>query len=577
MKNIKTLLLLNLLLLDLLISAQSAPIAIDGIFDDWTSNLSTYTDTNEVLDGVNLLEFQVTNDENYLYLRIKADREFDLTEGSPILHNFYIYLDTDNDSSTGFSVRDDYGAELGIEFANRIVYNNFTSSSDPQVRFSDIEFRSAPTVTSDEFEIAIGRNVIPDGTNQLFSGNTIKILFRNRENFDWLPNLNNVFTYTFDETPTTPYTPITFEKTNNSHIRIVAYNTKLNSLLNSNKLDEYERIMKVVQPDIVGFVESSNTSTSYIKSLFDSWLPLGNSDGWFVRKHGGEVTVSKWEIIQEWDLRRQFPVLIDLPDSYGADLLYTNAHLNCCGADDARQDQADQYAAFILDAKAAGGNITLPEDTPIVYSGDLNLVGLSQQLKTLLTGDIQDTFTYGSGGPLDWDNSDLKEENALQSDIRMGYTWRSDGSSYPPGKLDFMIFSDHVLTSEKSFVIQTEVMSTERLNLYGLQKFDTSTASDHFPVVTDFSIKNSTLSNAEVSLLKNAIYPNPSFDELNIQLNTEGNYAITIFNSIGTNVLSTKISSSSIKLNIDSFATGLYHLKIGNDKGEQQMVKFIKK
>ncbi len=576
MKHIKTLLLLTLLTFSLSNFGQSAPIAIDGIFDDWTSDLTTFVDNSETIDGVDLLEFQVTNDENYLYIRVKADREFDLTEGSPILHNFFIYIDTDNNSDTGFKVRDDYGAELGIEFANRIIYNNFTGTSDPQVRFSDIEFRSAPTVTSNEFEIAIGRDAIPDGTNALFPSSSIKILLRNRQNFDWLPDLNNVLTYTFDETPTTPYTPIDFNKTDTSYIRIVAYNTKLNSLLDSSKLDEYERIIKAIQPDIVGFVESSDTTTDYIKSLFDNWIPLGNTDGWHVRKHGGEVTVSRWEIIQEWDLTRQFPVLIDLPDSYGTDLLYTNAHLNCCGADGARQDQVDQYAAFILDAKTEDGIITLPENTPIVYSGDLNLVGLSQQLKTLLTGNIQDTGTYGAGGPLDWDNSDLKEENALQSDIRMGYTWRSDGSSFPPGKLDFMIFSDHVLTSEKSFVIQTEVMSNDRLNLYGLQEFDTSTASDHFPVITDFSVRR-TLSNSEVTLLENALYPNPTSGSLNLQLKRSGHYSIQMFNSIGVSVLSTKTSSNLLQLNIESFASGLYHVRIQKETGEYQVIKVIKK
>ena len=43
--------------------------------------------------------------------------------------------------------------------------------------------------------------------------------------------------------------------------------------------------------DIVGFVESSDTTTDYIKSLFDNWIPLGNTDGWHVRKHGGAVTI----------------------------------------------------------------------------------------------------------------------------------------------------------------------------------------------------------------------------------------------------------------------------------------------
>lgn len=576
MKTYKTFLFF-LLFISLKGFSQSAAIQIDGVFDDWNSSLTTYTDTNETKDGIDLLEFQVTNDAEYLYIKVKANREFDLTGDDPILQNFFLYLDTDNDSSTGFKVRDDYGAELSIEFANRIVYNNFSGSTSPQVKFANIDFRSAPTVTSNEFEIAIGRSVIPDGVNALFPSSDVKILLRNRDNFDWLPNLNNVFTYTFDETPVTPYTKIDFNKTDASFIRVMAYNTFLNGLLDRDKLDEYERIMKAIQPDIVGFIESAGTSSDYIKSLFDRWIPLGNTNGWYVRKHGGEVTVSRWEISQTWDhLTRQFPLLINLPESYGIDLLYTNAHLSCCGADDSRQDQVDQYAAFILDAKSPGGIITLPKNTPIIYSGDLNLVGLSQQLKTLITGDIQDTSTYGAGGKLDWDNSDMKEENALQSDINMGYTWRSDTSSFPPGKLDFMIFSDFMLNSEKSFVLQTEVMTTDRLNLYNLQSSDTGTASDHFPVITDFSI-NKTLSTAKDELVTNSIYPNPTFGIINISFKNLKNYSINLYNVTGNNVLSTEIEDSSVLLNIDDVAAGLYFLNIQDKEGNSQTIKIIKK
>ncbi|WP_075342773.1 T9SS type A sorting domain-containing protein [Tenacibaculum agarivorans] len=566
-----------LLLCSIFNYAQSAPIAIDGKFDDWNSTITTYTDTNETKDGVDLLEFQVTNDAEYLYIKVKANKEFDLTDGSLIPHNFFLYLDTDLDSSTGFRVRDDYGAEIGIAFADRIVFNNFTNTPNDQVRFSDLEFRAAPTVTSNEFEMAIGRNVIPDGVNPLFPSSSVKILIRNIANFDWVPNLNSVFTYTFDETPVPTYTPINFNKTDANFIRVLAYNTKLNSLLDNSKLDEYERIIKAINPDIIGFVESADTTIQYIKSLFDNWLPLGTSEGWFVKKHGGEVTVSKWNIVQEWDLDRQFPVLIDLPERYGTDLLYTNAHLNCCGADDRRQSQVDQYAAFVLDAKSDGGIITLPENTPIVYSGDLNLVGLSNQLTTLLTGQIQNTSIYGAGAPLDWDNTDFKQDDALQTDIRMGYTWRSDGSAFPPGKLDFIIYSDHVLTAEKTYVVQTEVMSNDRLNAVGLQQLDTSTASDHFPVVADFSIQQNTLNITEEKLLAQGIYPNPSTDFITLSFTTRDQYTIEVYNILGSLVISKKVEAKEFVLDINSLASGLFYISVYNTNRQKETFKLIKK
>ncbi|MEM6684340.1 MAG: endonuclease/exonuclease/phosphatase family protein [Bacteroidota bacterium] len=477
-----------------LVNSQSAAITIDGVFDDWHAGLTTYTDTNESISGIDLLEIQVTNDDEFLFIRIKANQEFDITDDNTILQELGLFLDTDNDSNTGFDIQQGYGSELGLLFTRLFAHYNVTPYS--QVSMSDLKVRVAPTVTSDEFEIAIGRHVLPDGINPLFTSSTIKILFKNDVNFDRIPNIGSVFSYTFDETPVPAYTPIDLTKDNAEHIRIVVYNTLFNGLLEANRLDEFERIIKSLNPDIVGFVESYNTSETYVKGLFDTWLPLGTPNGWYVAQHGGEVTVSRWEITQEWNhLTRQFPVLIDLPDdTYHTDLLFTNAHLSCCGADASRQDQVDQYAAFMLDAKSAGGLINLPENTPFVYGGDLNLVGSAQQLETLKTGNIQNTATYGQGGFLDWDDTELKEENCLQADIRMNYTWRSDSQVFPPGKLDFMLFSDFTLTAEKSFVLQTELMSTARLTSYNLQQNDTGTASDHFPVVTDFSINTATVS-----------------------------------------------------------------------------------
>lgn len=561
-----------------LVFSQSKAITIDGKFDDWTSDLQTYYDTSETLDGLDLIEFQVTNDEDFLYIHIKTDQEFDLTETTPISHEFYLFLDTDTNLSTGLRVRDDFGAELGISFSERVLYSSFNGTTSSQVLFSDIQFRSAPTVTSNEYEFAIGRDVFPDGTNALFRGSSVNILLRNIDNLDWLPNENNSFTYSFDETPVESFTPTDLTKTNDDFIRVMAYNTLQNGLLDNNKLDEFERIMKSLQPDIVGMVESYDTSTSYIKSLFDAWLPLENTNGWYVEKLGGNVTASRWEIIETWPtLTRQLPVLIDLPDSYGNDLLYTNSHLSCCDADDNRQNQVDQYASFILDAKSSGGSIDLPENTPIIYSGDLNLVGLSQQLTTLVTGDIQNTAVYGNGGPLDWDDSDFHEENALQADKRMNYTWRSDNSTYPVGKLDFIIFSDYTLTSEKSFVLQTEVMSTQRLTEYGLNQNDTSTASDHFPVITDFSINQDVLSTEENEILVNAAYPNPTDKVLQLSLKNTDNYTINMFNLLGKNVLSTKVNANSLELNLEFLASGLYQVVVQDSKGNQEFIKIIKK
>ena len=137
----------------------------------------------------------------------------------------------------------------------------------------------------------------------------------------------------------------------------------------------------------------------------------------------------------------------------------------------------------MIDAKTPGGEITILENTPIVFLGDMNLVGNSQQYRTIIQGDIQDIDSYGEGSLPDWDNSELEDVICRQTDKRMAYTWRNDSSEYPPGRLDFIFFTNSVMSAAKSFTLQTEIMNDERLLNYDLLLNDTNEASDHFPVI----------------------------------------------------------------------------------------------
>ncbi|RKY92348.1 MAG: hypothetical protein DRQ13_10475 [Ignavibacteriae bacterium] len=69
------------------------------------------------------------------------------------------------------------------------------------------------------------------------------------------------------------------------------------------------------------------------------------------------------------------------------------------------------------------------------------------------------------------------------------------------------------MSVEKSFVIQTEIMSTDRLTQYGLQQFDTRNASDHFPKVTDYSFLLPTVidegEKTPTGFMLEQNYPNP--------------------------------------------------------------------
>ncbi|MEN8248646.1 MAG: T9SS type A sorting domain-containing protein [Bacteroidota bacterium] len=578
----KTLVLSLLLYSPVAVFAQSAPIAIDANFNDWTSDLTTITDVSETLSGVDMLEMQVSNDDEFLFIRLKANVEFKLCDNT-IPHDLRLYLDTDNNESTGFPVQTGYGAEFEIVFNQLRGISHFNDPGDT-VRFLKFSFRQAPTVSSNEYEIAIKRSAVPDNVNQLFTSSTIKILLVNKKNGDIMPEQGEVFSYTFDETPVPPYNPVEINKENTDHIRIVAYNVKLDGFIKW-RAPYLDSIVRALKPDIIGFSECHDTGIDTVKNLLDLLVPTGTTEGWFVdKKNSGDlITASRWPIISDWNyLERQYPALIDLPESYETDLLFTNAHLSPYSSnDDLRQEQADQYISFILDAKTEGGSVTLPEGTPFVYAGDLNLVGLAQQLRTLLTGDIQNTGLFGAGEAPDWDGTDVVDNMALQTEKRMNYTWRNDKKDYPPGKLDFMIYSDAVLTAEKSFVLQTEMMSQERLDLYDLDKNATGTASDHFPVVSDFSIhpyngvtgiQNRTI----YPRLNHKIYPNPLLERINITFSATGEYKVILTDVRGNSIFSDKMIKNSTTIDTENLKPGIYFIAITDADGNKEIHRVMK-
>ncbi len=481
--------------------AQSAAISMDGRFEDWTPGLTTYVDNNAPASGIDLLSMQVTNDESYLYIKLVVGSEIDLQDDL-VPHGICLFIDGDNNAATGNVPQSSYGAEVRVRFDTRTVTEYFGTSSN--VSWSTLDLVPLPTTTSNTFEIAIARNAKPDGVNDLFTSSTIKLLFTDLDNNDRMPNSgSSAFTYAFDATPVTPITPIDLARITTSDVRVTTWNVLADGITNAGKQAAFHRIITAISPDVIGLVECVNTTAAQVKTLLDSWLPIGGTGWHTVKDDFDEIVASRWPILQTWQaLDRQFPVLIDLPSSYATDLLVDVTHLQCCTADATRQQQCDAWAQFILDAKTPGGTVTLQTNTPFIIAGDMNAVGWAQQMNTLITGAIVNTGAYGSGGALDWDDTDLTDGICLQTDTRMAYTWRSNTSAYPSGRLDYMIHSDAAMVAEKSFAIRTESMSAARLAQYGLLSSDNTTASDHFPITTDYAVPLSGVTVAIKALLE---------------------------------------------------------------------------
>ncbi len=458
--------------------ADPALIVIDDDFGDWSSVSVAHSDPGGDAGGsqIDFGRLWIADDPRFLFLRIEVGIEIDPSENNDLR----LYLDTDANSGTGLLVAG-IGAELEWRFGSRS--GTFFAAGQTTVFHDDIRFRAAPAVTTTEIEIAIGRDTLPDGVTPLFSGSQVRVAFLDSSGSDRVPDLGGVIAYDLDQGQLPDDPDRTLARFDPGHLRMITYNVLNDAPWNPSLEPRFGRQLAAVAPDILSFQEIRNHSAAETLTLVSNWVPLGPGESWYSAENSDCKTVSRFPILGSWPLDGNLAVLIDTTAILGSELLLINAHLPCCGNDSGRQAECDRIMAFIRDAKDNGGVLTLQPDTPIMITGDLNLVGLAGQLNTLLSGDI-----VGGGFGLDfdpdWDGSSLTSVISRQTEKRMGYTWRSDSSSFWPGHLDYHIYSDSVLTRENHFILYTpEIANPSSL---GLQPLD-STASDHFLFCVDFA------------------------------------------------------------------------------------------
>ena len=224
-------------------------IKIDGFFDDWISITKTYFDSEFDSQSTELLNFSVSNDNEYLFLRIKLGNEIDLTEAYVNPAELYIYIDADNNSSTGYATNN-IGSEYGINFFGKFIFDDSNINFVDTLSFYDLDIIPLPTITSDEFEIAINRSLFSD---------TIAISIKESIGNDKMPDNGEVFTYTFDNSIFSNIQSTDFSKNEPTHLRLMTYNVLSNGLINNNRVDEHKRIFGSANADIITFQECGNT------------------------------------------------------------------------------------------------------------------------------------------------------------------------------------------------------------------------------------------------------------------------------------------------------------------------------
>ncbi len=462
----------------IIVSSHAQCVVIDGNFDDWKTIETNYRDSFNDGNQLDFVEMAVTNDQDFLKIRLKLSKPIVLSENNSI----YLEIDADNDESTGYRING-IGAEFGWNFGGRFGYYN-KSRNATLLSHKDLGISYLPTFESDEFEIYISRNVKPDGNLELFTSKNIRVLLWEKTlNGDLLPDAGNVYNYKFSDENQNSYTPISINSKANETLRCMTWNILLDGLRAAARQESFKRVFQAINPDIITLNECYQTDARYIKDFMDSAMPLKNTHGWHVVKRDhSTATCSIFPIVQTWSVMEDHNItahLIAVNNLAFDSILVINVHLTCCEADDQRILEARAISDFLLDAYYPGGSVTINPKTPVYVSGDFNLVGSYLPIHILTNNSIMDKFG-------DIKEVKLKMASPLHTDMPLANTWRDQSKTFSPSRLDYFFYNPLTIEPTKAFVIATEEIPVHKLSEFKLQKNDTYIASDHLPVVIDF-------------------------------------------------------------------------------------------
>jgi len=537
----------------------SQGVFLDENYDDWQGIDVIHEDPtgDGVISNIDFRRVWASNDENFLFLRIETGEEINLQDNQ----NITVYIDIDNDPNTGISI-ENIGAELSYNFGQRSGQIS-NGNNSINVGHNDVGVFSSPTVSSDEFEIAIRRHYSNSISFDYFIDGAIKFIFKNGSNGDQIPN-DNALTYTIDNNLITENIDFDFEK-DFDDFRLLSYNVRFDNLFENNSGDAQLRLIKAVNPDIIAFQEIYDHSSQETAQLIENIFP---NQTWFHSQVEPDIImVSKYPIIEKEATDGNGFFLIEVE---GQEVLIINAHLPCCDNDIDRQVEIDKILSNIRDLKNGEGSFNLIENTPIILVGDLNLVGDYQNQRTLIEGDIANNNSFGPDFNPDWDGSDFKDAKPVATNLPMHITWYSPGSSFAPGRLDYQIYTASVLNVNNTFSLFTNALSGGTLNELSLQINDSMSGSDHMPLVVDYSFNASTSINNQVEK-SIKVFPNPANNQLYIE-------------SLGANYKAKKIihtsSGKEYYLNQDfpidvSYLMGGHYILVAEDHESLIRIPFV--
>ena len=301
----------------------SQSIVLDEDPSEWSQVETEYIDPTGDSNGLDVVKFQITNDDRFLYLLIEFNSEIELQENNDLV----LYIDTDNNPNTG-TVKNGIGYEFKYAFGERS--GSYQSTS---LRSYDIGLINSPTVTSHIFEIKIDIDAQINGSN-LFSSDTIGLFFEASDGDEYAPDTGNPAIYKLDEELTYLEQPFHIAKSSITDFRVLTYNSKRDALFDPSLFDEYDRILSAIKPDIIGFQEIYNNDGVDAAALIEQMLPSSAGEAWYYGDTGTDnLIVSRYPIINQQTIEGNSAYLLEMGDDY---LFTIVAHPPCCSNEEDR-------------------------------------------------------------------------------------------------------------------------------------------------------------------------------------------------------------------------------------------------
>jgi len=527
--------------------ADGPRIVIDGAWDDWSGIAPAITDPTDAAAGaaVDFGAVRVAHDSQAVYVAVDVAEEVNLKGLDGICK---LLLDTDGRPDTGWDEHGVEGVDLVLEMSPRApaapeapgfgmglrTVPEEGARGGPYGRFSSYAagVLIGPSHADRRYELRLERGLgLTDSGAATFSGAAFRGAFVALAGDGTVEDRTATFRHVLGSMATggagdggtvgsaeMARPPDPLRRAPGSAFRLLVWNVARDSM--QQRPAPFRRIVGALAPDVlvldeVGAMVTRETVSRFLEALpsraqprarqlagwGDSWNVVLGSAGETERSlvashHAVDVAPGLERVAVDPDemsnflhtvrLARRDEVASEMSpelSSVGAlveidrrRLLVVPVDFRCCGLTlEGPEERSRRLQARTLSRALRRALPELGVDGVIV-GGDFNLVGTRRPLDLVKRA-------------LDPGDGDLAVVDALQLDGTTNATWSQPGNVFPPGRLDFVLYSPSSLDVERAFVFDTGDLDPEWARRHDLRPTDRVDASDHLPLVVDFTLR----------------------------------------------------------------------------------------